>query len=134
MSTTARGLTVVAAAVAALVVWAIAGPLAGLDLTARSGGPPQPVGPVAVLFVSLLAGLAGWALLAVLERATRHGRLIWTAVAVAVLALSLLGPLGSGSDTTSRVVLAAMHVVVGGVLIAGLRRRCPAAARVPAAR
>jgi hypothetical protein len=123
MSISARGLTVAAAAAAALVVWALVGPLAGIDLTVQSGGSAQQVGPVAVLAASLLAGLAGWALLAVLERTTGRPRRYWTAVAAGVLVLSLLGPLGSATDTPSRVVLAAMHVIVGAVLIAGLRPR-----------
>ena len=43
-----------------------------------------------------------------------------------VLALSLAGPLGSGVDTTSRMVLLSMHTTVAAALILGLpgRRTC----------
>lgn len=115
-------LTVIGAPAAALAVWALAVPLAGITLTARMGAAPQPVGPVPVVVASLLAGLAGWALLAVLERrATRPGR-SWTIIALVVLVLSLFGPLTSAVGAAATVVLLLMHLVVGAVLIPGLVR------------
>ncbi|MEV4570932.1 DUF6069 family protein [Nonomuraea sp. NPDC049419] len=118
-----RPLTVCGAAVAALVVWAVAVPMAGVALTVRMGGGVQEVGPVSVVVASLAIGLAGWALLAVLERvASRPGR-VWTVVALAVLVLSLLGPLGGAVGGGAMSVLVVMHVVVGGVLVGGLGRR-----------
>ncbi|MEV4476808.1 DUF6069 family protein [Nonomuraea sp. NPDC049504] len=118
-----RPLTVGGAAVAALVVWAVAVPVAGVALTVHMGGGPQEVGPVSVVVASLVIGLAGWALLAVLERvASRPGR-VWTVVALAVLVLSLLGPLGGAVGGGAMSVLIVMHLVVGGVLVGGLARR-----------
>ncbi|WP_226899574.1 DUF6069 family protein [Nonomuraea phyllanthi] len=115
-------LTVIGAPAAALAVWALAVPLAGITLTARMGAAPQPVGPVLVIVASLVAGLAGWALLAVLERrATRPGR-NWTIIALVVLVLSLSGPLTSAVGAAATVVLLLMHLVVGAVLIPGLVR------------
>lgn len=108
---------------AALAVWALAVPLAGATLTVRMGGGTQTVGPVSVAVSSLLAGLAGWALLAVLERlATRPGR-IWTIIALIVCALSLLGPLGGAVGAAATLVLILLHLVVGAVLVPGLARR-----------
>jgi hypothetical protein len=119
---TTRVLTVTVAATAALVLWAVAALLPGVDLTVRVGGRVQPVGPVAVAASGLVAGLLAWALLAVLERLlTRPGR-TWTVLAVVALVLSLAGPLGSGVGTANRLVLAAMHLAVAAVLIPGLRR------------
>jgi len=106
---------------AALAVWAAAVPLAGTELTVRMNGTSQPVGPGAVVAMSLLAGLAGWALLAVLERFGRRSRRTWTVIAVAVLVLSLAGPLGSGVNAASALVLAGMHLAVGAVLVTTLR-------------
>ncbi|GAA3135698.1 DUF6069 family protein [Nonomuraea salmonea] len=118
-----RPLIVGGAAVAALVVWAVAVPVAGVALTVHMGGGPQEVGPVSVVVASLVIGLAGWALLAVLERvASRPGR-VWTVVALAVLVLSLLGPLGGAVGGGAMSVLIVMHLVVGGVLVGGLARR-----------
>jgi hypothetical protein len=125
MNTSAKRilLTVVGAPAAALAVWALAVPVAGNTLTVRMGTGTQPVEPGSVLVVSLLVGLAGWALLAVLERfASRPGR-IWTIVALAVLVLSLLGPLGSAVGIATMLVLLLMHLAVGIVLVPGLARR-----------
>ena len=91
-----RLLTVLAATVATLLGWVIAVPLAGVELTARTGSDVQRVTPVAVAVSTLLAGLAGWALLALLERLTARARTVWTVVAALVLLVSLLGPLGGG--------------------------------------
>ena len=87
-----RLLGVVAAPLAALLVWLAAVPLAGIDLAAR----------------------------AMLDRAGTRGRAIWTAVAAVVLLVSLAGPLGAGATMAAAIVLASMHVVVGATLIAAL--------------
>lgn len=116
--------TVLAATAAAAVIWVVAVPLAGVDLLARpGGGPTQTVGVGAVVGVSLLAGLAGWGLLALLGRvAPRRARRIWTGVASAVLVLSLAGPLSGGVSASGTVTLIVLHLVVGLALIVGLRR------------
>lgn len=118
-----RALTVLAAAGAAAAGWAIAGPLTGIRLAARLGsaGAPQHIGLPAVIAVALLAGLAGWASLAAAERFTRRPRLVWTALALAVLLLSLTGPLAAPA-AAARTALAFLHLLVGGVVIGGLRR------------
>ncbi|GAA1284629.1 hypothetical protein Psi02_33300 [Planotetraspora silvatica] len=123
--TRVRRLVVVAgASVAALAVWAVADPLAGIDLTVRLSGTEQHVGAGAVVAASLVAGFAAWASVALMERLTRRARRIWTVIAVVVLALSLSGPLGAVT-TAGTVALACMHLVVAAVLIPGLtvRRR-----------
>jgi hypothetical protein len=70
-----------------------------------------------VVIVSVLAGLAGWGVLAVLERQTARAGVVWAPVAIVVLAASLVGPLGSGTTAGARVSLAAMHVVAAAILI-----------------
>ncbi|WP_433221459.1 DUF6069 family protein [Microtetraspora malaysiensis] len=116
-------LTVIGAPAAALAVWALAVPVAGTTLTARMGDGTQLVGPVLVVVTSLLAGLAGWGLLAVLERfASQPGR-TWTIVALIVLALSLFGPIGNAVGIAATLVLLLLHLVVGAALVLGLPRR-----------
>ncbi|MDG4800734.1 DUF6069 family protein [Micromonospora sp. WMMD980] len=117
-----RLLTVLAATAATLVGWAVAVPLAGVELTVRGGGGEQRVGPLAVAVSTLLAGLAGWALLALLDRFTGRARTVWTAVAAVVLLLSLLGPLTGGVGRPAMVTLVALHLLAGAVLVPGLRR------------
>lgn len=115
--------TVIGAPAAALAVWCLAVPLAGVVLTVRQGGVTQTVGPVTIALASLLAGLAGWALLAALERfSARPGRL-WTITALVVLIVSLLGPLGGAVGPAATLTLVLLHLAVAAVLFPGLGRR-----------
>ena len=80
----ARALAVIAATLAALTVWLITDPLLGIDLTgttAPGSQQLQPITPAMVAGASLVTGLAGWGLLALLERFTARARTTWTAIA-----------------------------------------------------
>jgi len=113
-----RATAVVLAVLAPLAIWAVAVPVAGLDLTATPiGGTATPVGAFAVVAGALCAGLSGWALLAVLERRAARPRRTWTVIALVVLALSLATPI-AGATGASMPVLLSMHLAVGAVLIA----------------
>ncbi|MET7804573.1 DUF6069 family protein [Micromonospora chersina] len=117
-----RALAVLAATAATLAVWAVAVPVAGVDLAVRSGGTEQSVTAAAVGVSTLLAGLAGWALLALLERVTARARAVWTGAAGLVLLLSLLGPLGGGVGAAATLTLVALHLAAAAVLVPLLRR------------
>jgi hypothetical protein len=118
-----RALTLVAAALAGLVVWAVSAPVLGIDLTVGIPPATQAVTPVSVLVAALVPGALAWALLALLERFSRRGRLAWLVVGWAVLALSLLGPISMGATGATLVSLLTMHVAVGVTLLVGLARR-----------
>ncbi|ASW52956.1 DUF6069 family protein [Plantactinospora sp. KBS50] len=105
---------------ATLVGWLVLA--AFVDLRARTGGTEQTVGAVAVVATTLLAGLAGWGLLALLERRAGRARALWTGIAVAVAVLSLAGPLVQGVGGAAKLALAALHVITAAVLIPLLRR------------
>lgn len=126
-ATTARArlIAVVAATVAALVVWVVFVAL-GIDLqepTFGAGQATRDLGAVPVVVASAVASLAGWGLLALLERFTARARAVWTVVAVVVLVLSLGGPLSAaGITTANRIALLLMHLAVGAVLIPLLSR------------
>ncbi|GAA2130297.1 DUF6069 family protein [Glycomyces algeriensis] len=123
MTTRTRRLAAVLAATAgALLLWAAAVPLARVDLTVDQAGTPLTVGPALIAFAGLAVGFAAWGLLAVLERFAARAALIWSIIAAVVLAVSLTGPLAAAT-TAAMLVLMGMHVVTGGVLIAGLVRR-----------
>src|SRR5215216_5789298 len=126
----ARALAVIAAA---LAVWLIADPLLGIDLTAPTAPGSeelQPITPALVAGTSLVVALAGWALLALLERFTARARTSWTAIALLVALLSLAGPLSAHASTTAANVLALalMHLAVAAVLIPMLAGTSPASA------
>ena len=108
---------------AAVLAWLVAVPIVGIDLLVRPGGAAQQVGLGSVVTVSLLASLLGWGLLALLERLVpRRAMTAWTVVAVVVLMLSLTGPLTAAANAAVAIALVLMHLVVGAVLIMGLRR------------
>lgn len=117
-----RWLTVLAAMSAASLLYAIAGPILGINLEVRVGTGVQTVEGLTVVVSSLVVGLAGWGLLTVLRKLTAHGSTSWRVVASLVLVVSLLGPLGATS-LAAGAVLIAMHLVVGGLLLGALPYR-----------
>jgi hypothetical protein len=118
-----RVLAVTATVAVAAVVWLVGEPLLGNDLVVEQPGrPPLDLGLAAFVIITLGASLAGWAVLALLEKVTRYGRRIWTGLAIAVVVLSFLPFLSSEMSAGSAVVLGVVHVAVGAVLIPLLLR------------
>jgi hypothetical protein len=70
----------------------------------------QTIGFAQVILVTIVAGLIAWGLLELLERASSRAATIWLAIAVVFFLLSLIGPLASGDNTSSKIVLALMHL------------------------
>lgn len=121
-----RAGTVAAAAVAALVVWAVADLLLGIPLVAQGppDSPPMEIGAVPTLVVAVGSGLAGWGLLAALERYVPRGRTVWVVIAVAVVLLSLV-PVAGAQGTAAQMVLGLQHLLVGAVVVLGFTRVPP---------
>lgn len=117
---------VIAAVAAAVAGWFLIEAMAGVDLRAPAFDPrtgSQDIGLAAVVVTSLVASLAAWALLAVLERYVIRSRRIWTVLAAAGFVVSLGGPMsGTGIEASGRVLLLALHVIVAAVLIPLLYR------------
>ncbi|MEU8223917.1 DUF6069 family protein [Kribbella sp. NPDC048915] len=122
-----RLLVVGAAALAALADWLVLGPLAGISLDARQGG-TQHIGAGAIAVSTVVVAFAGWGLLAILERRTPRAQNIWTLIAAIVCTTSLFSPLDSGIGLGAKLGLASLHLVVGAVVIFGLRRTTRSAA------
>lgn len=116
----ADGAVALMAAAAAALVWACAR-VSDLHLEVRSGSGTTEVTVVSVIVTTLVVAIAGAGLLRVLERRTARGLRTWTIIAAAVWALSLLGPL-SATRPAAGLVLAGLHLIVGAVVILGLRR------------
>lgn len=117
----ARGdVAVVAASVlAASVAWA-SWASAGVDLEVHAGEGVRTVGIAAVAVTAGVVTLAG-ALLARLFARSSQGLHWWTVLAGGLWLLSMLGPLGATS-VTAGVGLASLHLVVGAIVIVGVRR------------
>jgi hypothetical protein len=127
---TARPLAVMLAVLAALAVWGGSELVFGIDVQqpAFGTGPPQDLTAGPIVIASVVAGLAAWLALAVLERLTRHARAAWVTLATVVLVASLGAPLsGRGIDEQSRLVLTLLHLTVGALLIVLLARTSPPA-------
>lgn len=123
MRVAVRAAAVAEAVIAAVVVWLVAVPVAGVRLVVAAGqGTQQEVGAGLVIAVSLAAGLAGWALLAVLEHWGRRPAGAWTAAALLVLLASLTGLATVAATVPAAVTLAALHLTVAGVLVPALAR------------
>ncbi|GAA5105464.1 hypothetical protein GCM10023339_01370 [Alloalcanivorax gelatiniphagus] len=123
--TTRRALAVGAATLLALATWAGLAPGLGVDLVVDPGTSAEmAVGAAAVLVASLVAGLAGWGVLALLERyAGARGLRVWQVGAVAVYLVSLVPLLAPGSTgTATRISLALLHTVVVTAVVLGLSR------------
>lgn len=111
----------VVAAGAAAVVW-VGATVAGVDVAVRSGSSTGDVELVSVVVTAVVVAVVGAGLMRVLERRTPGARRVWTAVALAVWVVSLTGPAGART-LSAGLTLAALHLVVGAVVIVGLRRR-----------
>jgi hypothetical protein len=107
---------------AAALVWFGATQVAGVDLAVRSGSGTQHINVISVIVTTLVVTLAGGGLLRALQRRTAKGRSTWTMIALVVWVLSLAGPLGARS-LSAGLVLAGLHLLVGAVVILGLRGR-----------
>ncbi|GAB3595937.1 hypothetical protein GCM10027446_22000 [Angustibacter peucedani] len=121
----ARATTVAVATVVATATWALQHLVLGVDLqlAGRDGQAPQTVGVASVIATALVSGLLGWAALALLERFTARARTLWTVLAVVVLLVSLVGPLGAATASATAGLLA-LHLAVGVCLVVSMRRTC----------
>ena len=114
----ARALGAAGGALAAALAWIVEVPLLGIHLNFRFGaGHIQTIAVGQVIGVTVAASLLGWLLLALLERLTPHARLLWTAIALVALTVSLALPLAAAATTSAVAGLIVMHVTVGAAVI-----------------
>jgi hypothetical protein len=118
----ARMVAVLAAVLGPSVIWLVTVAVLGHRLEVTQGATTAEVGLSMVIATSLTASLAGWILLAVLERWTRRARTLWTILAAVVLVASFGGPLTAVAATTTKLALSLMHLAVGAALIPTLAR------------
>lgn len=129
-----RRCTVIAlAGVASAVIWAI-GRLAHASYIVQTPLGAREVTLPLTVAATVLAGAAGWLVLAILERywADRHRS--WIALAIIVLAVSVVAVFRTPAAIGTQVVLAVQHCVAAAVLIPGLLRRHRPADTLPGPR
>ena len=121
-----RGAAVAGGVAAALAVWGVATAEFGVDVHQPAFGADAQVGEMTVAPVVAAAaggGLAGWLLLAVLERITRRAHRVWWPLTTFGLLMSFAGPLSApGISADDRLVLSLMHLAVGATVIGVLWR------------
>jgi hypothetical protein len=113
--------TVLLAPVAAITAWASIR-LIGIDLVVSTGN--GSVGPVDVFVAALVGALAGWFVVRLLERRSRHPRPWWSFVGSTALAVSIIGPAWL-ADGASSVALITLHIVTAAVVISGFAGTLP---------
>ncbi|WP_418957207.1 DUF6069 family protein [Streptomyces tritici] len=128
-----RALAVVAAVVVDGLIWLLASSVLDIDLRIPDGPGATTTSALylpAVLIGAAVIALLGWGLLALLEKfAAGRARTLWTAIALAVLLLSLFAPLfGAGLTAGNRATLVLLHLTVGAILVPAFRKGGPAAA------
>lgn len=124
-------MTALAVAAAANLALLLAGKAAGASFTVpdrAQDGAVIDIGFGAVLLSTVLPLAAGLAVTAVIARRWPRARRVLQVLAAAVTLASLGFPLSTGTDTGTRALLAAMHLVVGGAYLAALRGTSPASA------
>lgn len=121
--------TVGAALVAGVFLWALLGPLAGVELRAPrlAGSAATDLGALEIGVAAALVGLVGWLSWRVMERFVDQPVRSWTVLASIVMIGSLALPLwGAGLTGAGRWGLAALHLGVGGAIIWVVRRQAAA--------
>ena len=111
-----RALGIVLAVVVTLAVWLL-GHLAGADYWITDSQGTVRIDMLVTAQVTVVLGLVGWGVLALLERLSRHGAVLWTVLAVIVVAASMIPVVLVEATTATRLALVAVHLAVGAVLV-----------------
>jgi len=117
-----RAMAILVAILANVIILTVARLMNGEFPIVDTGGGYQTTGFAQVIVVTMMAGLAAWGLLALLEQWTSRAKAIWMAISVFLFVISLLGPLGTGVNATSTAVLVCMHVSTAATIIPLIRR------------
>ena len=83
------------------------------------------------IVATVAAGIAGWVVIAMLERYTSSPRGVWIALTLAVLVLSVVPVFRTTANLGTQLMLTALHCVAAAVLIPALPQRHTAATRRP---
>jgi len=83
------------------------------------------------IVATVAAGIAGWVVIAMLERYTSSPRGVWIALTLAVLVLSVVPVFPTTANLGTQLMLTALHCVAAAVLIPALPQRHTTATRRP---
>ena len=111
-----RAVGVIGACATGLAVWAV-GAVLGADYRVCVPAGCTVLDARAMLVTIVAAGLLGWATLAAAERILRRGRRVWTALAVATTAASMVPIDLVAATAVTKAALVVSHLAVAAVLI-----------------
>jgi FtsH-binding integral membrane protein len=125
----AGALAAVVAAIGGIVMWVIITSVLNIALVIPMppDNVPTPLPVFMVIMASVVPAIGATILLAILNRFTARGLTIFQIIAIVFLLLSLIGPFMLPVDTSVKLALVALHIVVGvaitGVLTVNFRNR-----------
>jgi uncharacterized protein DUF6069 len=120
---------VVAIAAAATGLAWILGRLARVDYIADTPTGTRQITLALTVVATVAAGMAGWVVIALLERYTSSPRRVWIALTLVVLVVSIVPIFWTAATLSTQLMLAALHCVAAAVLIPALPQRHATATR-----
>jgi peptidoglycan/LPS O-acetylase OafA/YrhL len=116
------------AATATGLAWLL-GRLAHVDYVVDTPIGARKITLALTIVATVAAGIAGWVLIAVLERYTSSPRGVWIALTLVVLALSIVPVFSTTANLGTQLMLTALHCVAAAVLIPSLPQKHTTATR-----
>ena len=107
------------AAAATGLAWVL-GKLAHVDYIADTPTGTRQITLALTTVATLAAGLAGWIVIALLERYTSSPPRLWTALTIVVLVISIVPVFRTTANLGTQLMLTALHCVAAAVLIPAL--------------
>src|SRR3546814_3323380 len=117
---TRRVTSVATAGIVALVTWLNVHVLGDVELVVGSGADAMELGAARIVASAMAAALAGWAVLAVIERRVgrgAHALRLWRRIAIGVAIVSLIGPFTADAPASTIGSLVALHATVATAVI-----------------
>jgi hypothetical protein len=122
-----RVVAIATAATATGLAWLL-GRLAHVDYIVDTPIGTRTITLALTIVATVAAGMAGWAVIALLERYTTSPRGVWMVLTLVVLVLSVVPVFRTTANLGTQLMLTALHCVAAAVLIPALPQR-PTATR-----
>ncbi len=117
-----RATWIAVAATATALAW-LAGRLAHVDYVVDTPFGTRQITLALSVAATVVAGIAGWAVIAVLERYTASPRGIWVTLTLVVLVLSIVPVFRATANLPTQIMLSVLHCVAAAVLVPALPQR-----------
>ena len=123
-----RTVAIAIAATATGLAWLL-GRLAHVDYIVDTPIGTRKITLALTVVATVAAGIAGWVVIALLERHTSSPRGLWIALTLVVLVVSIVPVFWTTANLDTQLMLTALHCVAAAVLIPALPQRHTTATR-----